>query len=324
MSKNGYLVLSLDFELLWGVFDVVDHMEKIDYFKNTRKVLPAILKEFEQHKIHATWAVVGMLFNKNWEEWKFNRPKEVPGYANSSLSAYDFGSSIATGKTEDLVFAPRLIQQIKETEGQEIGTHTYSHYYCLEEGQNKEQFTADLQKAIEVAKQMNIELKSLVFPRNQLKEEYLQVCADLGIENVRSNPSSWYWKDTLSEALVTKVARSGDAYVPLGNKAYSFEDLRKEKGLPLEQKASRFFRPVEGNNLLRKLKLQRIKSEMTRAAKNKMVYHLWWHPHNFGERPEESLKDLSLVLKHFIHCRDKYGFTSVNMQEINRLSHKTW
>lgn len=321
MSKNGYLVISLDFELLWGVFDVVDYREKMEYFRNTRKVLPTILSEFENYKIHATWAVVGMLFNKDWEDWKMNQPKEVPLYSNSTLSAYKFGNSIANEETEELVFAPQLIQQIKKTKGQEIGTHTYSHYYCLEEGQNKGQFTADLIQAIEIAKKMDVELKSLVFPRNQLKEEYLQVCADLGIESVRSNPSSWYWKDTLSEAFLTKVARSGDAYVPLGNKGYPIEDLKKVKGLPLEQKASRFLRPVEGNSLLRKLKLKRIKKEMTGAAKNNEIYHLWWHPHNFGEEPEESLKDLRVLLKHFKYCRQKYGFQSVNMGEIN--SHTT-
>lgn len=317
MSKNGYLVISLDFELLWGVFDVVDHREKIEYFRNTRNVLPTILSEFENHKIHATWAVVGMLFNKDWGDWKMNQPKAVPLYSNSTLSAYNFGNSIVNEETEELVFAPQLIQQINQTEGQEIGTHTYSHYYCLEEGQNKEQFTADLRQAIELAKRMNIELKSLVFPRNQLKEEYLQVCADLGIENVRSNPSSWYWKDTLSEAFLTKVARSGDAYAPFGNKGYPIEDLKKVKGLPLEQKASRFLRPVEGNSLLRKLKLKRILKEMTGAAKNNEIYHLWWHPHNFAERPEESIKDLRVILQHFEYCCKEYGFQSLNMGEIN-------
>ena len=319
MSRNGYFVISLDFELLWGVFDVVDYRKKKNYFINTREVLPAVLNKFEQHNAHATWAVVGMLFNKDWKEWKRNRPKAIPQYDNSSLSAYNFGDSIATEGIEHLVFAPELIRQISDREGQEIGTHTYSHYYCLEQGQNKEEFAADLRKAIEVAGKMNVELKSLVFPRNQLKEEYLKICAELGIESVRSNPSSWYWKDTLSEAFRTKVARSGDAYLPFGNKTYPVDDLVKKKGLPLEQKASRFFRPVEGNLLLRKLKLQRIIKEMTWAAKNKEVYHLWWHPHNFGAQAEESIKDLEIILQHFERCRKRYGFKSLNMQEMNVL-----
>ena len=319
MNDNGYFVVSLDFELLWGVFDVVDFQHKITYFENTRKVIPQILKEFSNYGIHATWAVVGMLFNKDWQEWKKNEPRLLPGYSNKKLSAYNFGNSIEADGAEFLVFAPELIRTIKNTKGQEIGTHTYSHYYCLEPGQNSETFRADLQKAIDLADKMDMQLKSLVFPRNQLKQEYLKICAELGIENVRSNPTSWYWKNTLSEAIVTKVARSGDAYWPLGNKSYPISQIKKEIGLPLEQKASRFLRPVEGNIFLRKLKINRIKREMTRAAKNKQVYHLWWHPHNFGERPEESLKDLRVILEHFKHCQDRYNFRSVNMQEMNSL-----
>lgn len=317
MAKNGYLVISLDFELLWGVFDVVDFQQKRTYFESTQQIVPEILKEFSRFEIHATWAVVGMLFNRNWQEWEKNEPKPLPHYLNKKLSAYNFGQTIKAERTENMVFAPELIKIIKNTEGQEIGTHTYSHYYCLEPGQNAEAFKADLQKAINLAAKMNIELKSLVFPRNQLKKEYLKICAELGIENVRSNPSSWYWKDTLSQAILNKLARSGDAYLPLGNKSYSISQSDKEKGLPLEQKSSRFLRPVEGNELLRKLKINRIKREMSWAAKNKQVYHLWWHPHNFGERPEESLKDLRTILEHFNDCRIKYNFSSVNMQEMN-------
>lgn len=320
MDRNGYLVISLDFELLWGIFDVVDYKKKMKYFENTRETIPAILQLFSKYDIHATWAIVGMLFNKDWNEWKNNTPNLLPDYLNSNLSAYDFGNSIENLDNINLVFAPQLIELINRVNGQEIGTHTYSHYYCLEPGQNKEQFKADLEKAIEIAEKMEIKLKSLVFPRNQLKKEYLEICADLGIENVRSNPSSWYWRDPLSENVLNKLARSGDAYLPFGNKTYSIAELTKEDDLPLEQKASRFLRPSEGNNLIRKLKLQRIKKEMLRAAKKSQVYHLWWHPHNFGENPKESLKDLKVILEHYNWCKNKYNFHSVNMQELNTIS----
>ena len=61
-----------------------------------------------------------------------------------NLSPYRYGRSIQSKETEELCFAPDLIRRIKETPGQEIGTHTYSHYYCLEPGQGIESFNADL------------------------------------------------------------------------------------------------------------------------------------------------------------------------------------
>ena len=314
--KKGLLIISLDFELLWGVFDVVEHETKRKYFENTRKVIPELLKLFVENEIHVTWATVGMLFNADWKEWKENVPSVLPAYKNGSLSAYKFGAKMQNDDAEDLCFAPKLVKQINSSPGQEMATHTYSHYYCLEEGQNEKNFRQDLELAVKKAKDLGVELKSLVFPRNQLKESYLKVCAEYGIKNVRSNPADWYWKDATSENLLTKLARTGDAYLPFGRKSYKASELKKNPGLPLEQKASRFLRPVEGNSLLRKLKLRRILSEMEISARNNEIYHLWWHPHNFGERPEESLKDLRIITNNFLRLKNSYGFTSLNMGEL--------
>ena len=317
MKSNGLLVISLDFELLWGVFDVFHIHSKSNYFSNTRAVIPTILKEFEKYQIHATWAIVGMLFNENWADWEQNVPESEPTYINDKLSAYNFGRKINSSNKEKLCFAPELIEQISKVSGQEIGTHTYSHYYCMEKGQTVEQFRLDLEQAIHVASRKNIKLTSLVFPRNQLKEEYLEVCWELGIKTVRSNPDDWYWRDPSSEKLSTKIFRTGEAYnIFGGRKSYAMEEILLKNNLPLSQRASRFLRPYEDNKLLQELKLRKIKKEISLAAKKKEVYHLWWHPHNFGERPDESLEELSEILKHFSYCREKYNLQSLNMQEL--------
>ncbi len=316
--ENGALVISLDFELIWGVFDTAEIKDKSEYFLNTRKVIPQILDLFSKSNIHATWASVGMLFNNDWKSWEDNEPVILPDYTNLNLSSYCYGNTIKDEKYNKLCFAPELIRAIHNTTGQEMATHTYSHYYCLEEGQEKEAFKQDLKKSISLAAKMGIELKSLVFPRNQIKQEYLEVCAELGIQNVRSNPENWYWKDTSESGLSSKIARTADAYINLGKKSYPFADLKPKNGLPLEQKASRFLRPVEANSSLRALKLKRIKNEMTVAAKNGEIYHLWWHPHNFGDQPEESLLDLSILIAHFEHLKTTYGFQSLNMLELGK------
>lgn len=321
MAKNGFLVISLDFELLWGVFDKVDFSEKKEYFNNTRKVIPRILDLFTEYGIHCTWATVGMLFNKDWEEWRKNFPEVLPAYGDEKLSPYKYGHSISSENTKDLVFAEDLISMITNTQNQELATHTYSHYYCLEEGQDVTSFKADLEKSLFLAKKKTgVEIKSLVLPRNQINREYLPVCRALGIETVRSNPTDWYWSDTLSKSLLVKFARSGDAYLPFGRKTYSFSELNLEGCDILEQKASRLLRPVEKNSLLRKLKLRRVKREMKYAAKNKRIYHLWWHPHNFGCHPEESLQDLEMILDVFKNCQQEFDYQSVTMEELNKLS----
>ena len=66
------------------------------------------------------------------------------------------------------------------------------------------------------------------------------------------------------------------------------------------------------------LKLKRIKKEMTKAAKAKEFYHLWWHPHNFGDYPAENLRDLEELLVHFDILKNEYGYKSLNMCETGK------
>ncbi|WP_110688272.1 polysaccharide deacetylase family protein [Salegentibacter sediminis] len=309
--ENGALIISLDFELLWGVFDKVDWREKKEYFRNTRKLIPEILNLFEKYEIQCTWATVGMLFNENWDEWNQNIPDILPNYENKKLSAYRNGKSIQSKETEELCFAPDLIRRIKESPGQEIGTHTYSHYYCLEPGQTPESFKADLEKSRELAEKFGIRLESLVFPRNQYNSNYLEVCRETGIGTVRTNPEVWYWKNTQHDSLQQKIFRTGDAYIGMNNKSY--RDIPEIAPGITGQKASRLLRPNSGKVFLDKTRLKRIKSEMSAAGMNKEIYHLWWHPHNFGGKPEKSLQELKHLLEHFQSCRNKFGFKSLSM-----------
>ena len=56
---------------------------------------------------------------------------------------------------------------------------------------------------------------------------------------------------------------------------------------------------------------------MTFAAKNKKVYHLWWHPHNFGVHQDENFKILNKILDHYDFLNSKYGFKSSTMGDIS-------
>ena len=311
---NGALVISLDFELLWGVFDKVEWKDRKEYFQNTRKVIPEILNLFEKYEVHCTWATVGMLFNENWDEWNQNIPDVLPDYENKKLSAYQYGKSIQSKETERLCFAPELIKRIKDTSGQEIGTHTYSHYYCLERGQGLESFQADLNKAREVEKKLGINSTSLVFPRNQFNADYLKICKEIGLRTVRTNPEVWYWNNTQQDSIQQKIFRTGDAYIGFNNKSYK-EIPEIFPGIKA-QKSSRLLRPFSGNKILDRSRLIRIRSEMKTAARNKRIYHLWWHPHNFGINPERNLKDLALILKNYAVLKNEYGFNSFNMKDL--------
>ena len=317
--NTGALVISLDFELLWGIFDKVGTRYRPSYFSNTRGLIPRMLDLFGKKGIQCTWATVGMLFAENEEEWKAYSPEFLPTYRTQELSAYEWVKT--HGIRPEVHFAPELIRQIVNTPGQELGSHTFAHYYTLMRGQSPEQFRQDLQATQKIAQdKFGQRLKSLVFPRNHINELYLGICLEEGYEFVRGNPKNWFWQETQHESLSKKFFRSADCFVGIGQKT-SFS--RKEMGTypdePLIIPASRILRPLsQGTGLMDRTRLGRIKAEMTYAAKNGEVYHLWWHPHNFGNNPEASMKELEELLVHFEALQDKFGFTSLTMESLGR------
>jgi hypothetical protein len=124
----------------------------------------------------------------------------------------------------------------------------------------------------------------------------------------------WYWDVNKRDTLITKIARTGDAYIPFGKKSYSPSIL-----LPntvVEQPASRFLRPQSSQSMLNSARVHRIKNEIIQAAKNSEVYHLWWHPHNFGIDPEGAMKSMEEIIQVFQHCQQTYGMESLTMREL--------
>src|SRR5256885_2930105 len=77
--------------------------------------------------------------------------------------------------------------------------------------------------------------------------------------------------------------------------------------------ASRFLRPVGNSAVLERLRLQRITSAMETAARRRRLFHLWWHPHNFGvdlQRSEEHTSELqspcNLVCRLLLEKKNKW------------------
>lgn len=325
--NNGMFIVSLDFELHWGGFEKWPLKTYKPYFLNTRNVIPELLKLFHQYGVHVTWATVGMLFHETKESLRKVTPALKPGYHNASLSAYNYIKMHDLGDAESddpFHFAKSLVLRIVDTPLQELGSHTFAHYYCNETGQTVEEFRSDLQAAQGTAMMMcGKKLRSLVFPRNQFNEEYLRVCYDEGFIAVRDNPRDWFWniRSTQNESTWKRLNRGLDAYFPIGKKnTFTLKSLEMRPGLPMCIPASRLLRPYRPKELfLNNLKIARINSELERAAQRGEVYHLWWHPHNFGHYPKESMEGLRKILDHFSFCREKYGMKSLNMGEIAEL-----
>ena len=78
--------------------------------------------------------------------------------------------------------------------------------------------------------------------------------------------------------------------------------------------ASRFLRPWSRKlRWLEPLRLRRIKRAMHYAARNNQLFHLWWHPHNFGANLEENMRFLEAILRYYKELNQQYGFSSETM-----------
>lgn len=319
MADKGTFVISLDFELHWGCFEhMVLNEAQQQYFRNTIDAIPEMLKIFSEYDIHVTWATVGMLYRNNKTEWINNQPSLLPTFDNPNVSAYKWIEQHGFHGEKDLYhFAPALIELIKSTPNQEIASHTYAHYFCLEKGQTREQFKADMEMACKVALEHGSVIKSLVLPRNQFNQEYLSVCAEVGITSIRSSPDIWYWAPATGSSFMKKFFRAGDAYLKFQPiKMVYLEDIKTNQGMPLHLPATRLYRPWKpGQPLQNRLKMRRIMNEMTEVAKKKAYCHLWWHPHNFGNNPRECLDELRVLMQHFQKLNKKYGLRSMTMEE---------
>lgn len=313
----GAFVVSLDFELMWGMRDKRDLSGYMDNFLGVRKALPLMLEAFDEHGVKATFATVGLLFFSDKDDMMAALPDLRPSYANTRLSPYTdhFGQVGANEAADPYHFGASLIQRIQQHPAHEIACHTFSHYYCLERGQTEQQFEADLEAAHKAAKAMGVGLKSLVFPRNQFNPSYLAICHRRGITAFRGNEANWLHEARSGdkESLVRRGARLLDTWLDLtGPNCHPWP--AKEPGMPVDIPASRFLRPWSPRfRPLDRLRLKRITRAMDHAARTGSIFHLWWHPHNFGAHTERNMAFLHQVLGHFNRLRKKYGMLSLTM-----------
>lgn len=326
----GAMVISLDFELLWGVRDRVRPGSRyLENLLGARRALPRLLELFAEREISATWATVGFLFASTRAELKAFTPRVLPAYATASLSPYE--DELGEDEESDPVhFAGSLIERIQATPRQEIATHTFSHFYCGERGQDEMSFRADLDAALMIAARRGIKLRSIVFPRNQHNPAYDDILLEKGLTAYRGNPRSYAWRfadGKESRSATRRAARLLDAYLSLdGPGTTPWDEILQPNGLA-NVRASYPLRPYRrGLKALDSLRLRRIGQSIRHAAREREIFHLWWHPHNFGTHLEQNLMFLREVLAQAEQCRRKHGMVSRTMAEVDEMARAggTW
>lgn len=322
---NGTMVISLDFEMMWGVLDHESVETYGNNILNGKTAIYQILELFNKYQIHATWGIVGFLCFHDTQELRKNFPITLPNYVETKYNSYSYIDKI-TKEQQSFFFAPELINTIHNYENQEIASHTFSHYFCLEDGQTQEDFDNDLRAMLHLFKKMQLPLSSIIFPRNQFNQAYLDSLCNTGVITYRGNEQLWCYNSSKrkNNFLIKRAIRLFDTYFNIcGNLCYDYSELESKDLVNI--KSSRFLRPYSKKlRFGETFKLKRIMKQMTYAAKNKKVFHMWWHPHNFGNNLELNLNNLEILLLHYKNLQQDYGFQSLNMHELGALYHENF
>ena len=312
-------VISLDCELHWGVHDRVELEAYRRNLEGGRQLVAPMLDLFERYGIRATWATVGLLFARSRREVDGLSPRRRPAYTEAALSAYRLFDTLGEDEEADpLHYAASIINAVGARAGQEIASHTFSHYYALEPGQDAADFRADLLAAKAAAAVHGYELTSLVFPRNQVRADYLPVLAAAGFSAYRGTPRAWPYRPHAGAqpSLLRRGLRLADSHVPLLDTTAAPRVHSDVAGL-VDVPATRYLRawkPTFGR--AQTLRFARVRREMHRAAETGGLVHLWWHPHDFGAHPRENLAALVEILEVYDGLHREGRMVSQSMRDV--------
>jgi peptidoglycan/xylan/chitin deacetylase (PgdA/CDA1 family) len=317
--RPGALVVSIDFELHWGTRDHTDASGVVArQLVASRQIVPRLADLFVERGVRATWATVGFLFASSAEQLASFNPTLRPSYARRELDPYR--EPLGTDEEDDPVhFAGSLVDRLAAASGQEVASHTYSHYYCLEAGQDHAQFSADLAAARAIAVSRGVASRSLVLPRNQWRADYAPAAHDNGFDCLRGPQPAWGHRPRRvdEEGPIVRAARLADSYAGVRPPpTFAWDEIVESTGL-CNVPASAFVRPFSpARRAIEPLREARLRSGLRDASRRGRIFHIWWHPHNFASHPAQSFGLLERLLDEFERLAVSDGIQSLAMGDV--------
>ncbi|MFF0308474.1 polysaccharide deacetylase family protein [Streptosporangium sp. NPDC004379] len=276
--------MSIDTEFAWGV-DPSGLSRYSRFFDEEPRTVRRLIDLLDEYLIPATWAVVGrLLLEPDGER------RRTP---------------------ESWYHAPYILDWILGARApHEIGTHTFSHLHTGNPSVTREEWVSDLETAVRTARELGVDIRSIVYPRNQVA--YTEILPDFGIIAYRGVEKTWYGS-----------GRGGlhflDRALGVASPTYSPSGLREGDRL-VNIPASQF---LMGDNGVRRMippssRIRQARLALDRAARRGEIYHLWFHPFNLGGGGR-MFQTLERILRDVAARRERGELTVVTMGEAARL-----
>lgn len=296
-ASKGVFTISLDFELIWGTMDRAG----IDRFAPACRVerevvVDALLELFRKYQVSATWAIVGHLFLDRCSAVNGKKHPEIVRPQHAWVEGDWFANDPATTEAEAPLFYGRsLVEKIRNAAvPQEIASHSFSHVIYGDRGCSARAAESDLQACVDAAARLGVELHSFVFPRNSVGHRDL--LPQFGFVAYRGPEPHWYDRAGIPRALKRAahffdfVAATRppvvDAYVddaglwnvPGSMMYFPMHGVRA--AIPVSRRVKRAIRGID------------------RAAAERKIFHLWFHPTNLAIHTAELMEGLEAILAH--------------------------
>ncbi|MGI6311408.1 MAG: polysaccharide deacetylase family protein [Bacteroidales bacterium] len=253
--KKGIIIFSADLEMAWAFrYSKTRKNETVKKGLEERENIPVLLDLFQKYNIPVTWATVGHLFLSDCSKGPDGLAHSAlprPGYFENRNWNFSFGDwyqhDPCTNVFNDPAwYASDLIEKIISSDVKhEIGCHTFSHTDFTYKNCPKSLADAELDECIKHAENLNISLRSMVFPGG----------TSGNYESLVERGFASYRKPMKNHIDLPSIDKYGLVVIP------------SSIGLDRDR-----------YGWTREFHLKMIRSYIEEAAKRRLVCHFWFHP----------------------------------------------
>lgn len=303
---RGVFVVSLDFELIWGTLDLFGPERfRRACEKERSEVIDRLVDLFSEFDVQATWLVLGHLMLDCCGSESGKKHPEIVRPSHEWQRADWFDHDPGGSEDDRSIFLGRsLIEKIRACPvSQEIGCHSFSHVIFGDPGCSAETAESEIEASLAAARGLGVEMQSFAFPRNEVG--HLDLLRKHGFTCYRGPEPHWYERASMP-MVVRRAARSLGVLAATEPPVVLPEET--ESGL-WNIPGSMIYFPMHG---LRKhipvsLRVKRAIKGLNAAAREKKIFHLWFHPTNLADGTEEMFAGLRRIFEHasLLRSRDQ-------------------
>jgi peptidoglycan/xylan/chitin deacetylase (PgdA/CDA1 family) len=294
--SRGVFTISLDFELIWGTFDLFGPERFRKVCAAERTVVLRLLELFCEFEVPATWCILGHLFLDRCAASSGRKHPEIvrPNHQWCPRDWFDHDpcSDEASAPT---FFGRSLVEKIRDCPvPQEVGSHGFSHIVLGDPGCSPATAESEIAACVRLARETGLEVTTFAFPRNRIG--HLDVLRRFGFECYRGPEPTWY-EQSPHRGVLERLAHLWDVLTAATPPVVLPQ--RTSSGL-WNIPGSMIYFPIHGFRRFVPVawRVLRARRGLDAAARQKKIFHLWFHPTNLVDRTGAMLAGLRNILDH--------------------------